>query len=487
MRVPTEQTPGRMAPLARLPVFFALDGKRVVIAGGTAAAAWKAELLSATGARVDVYAECFSDELQALADHPPRGPVVLNAREWHAPDLHGAGLAIGAFDNDADAEVFARAARARGVPVNVIDRPAFCDFNFGAIVNRSPLVVGISTDGAAPVFAQAVRGRIEALLPKGFAAWAEAARSWRTAVKALPHAARRKFWERFAEHAIRHPQAAPSDADLARFTDVTRAAADTNGSVALVGAGPGDPDLLTLAAVRALQTADVILFDDLVSAEVLDFARREARKLMVGKSGFGPSCRQGDINTLMVSLARQGKRVVRLKGGDPLIFGRAAEEIDACTAAGVAVAIIPGITAAQGAAAELNVPLTGRGQARRVQYVTAHAREGGLPDDLDWQSLADPACATAVYMPTQTLAALTERAIAEGLDPATPAAAVFRATRPDRQVIQASVGDIATRVAAARLPGPLLVLIGKVLARDVPGDAAAPPATAAQPIAAIEG
>ena len=239
--------------------------------------------------------------------------------------------------------------------------------------------------------------------------------------------------------------------------------------------------------MRALQTADVILFDDLVSAEVLDFARREARKLMVGKSGFGPSCRQGDINTLMVSLARQGKRVVRLKGGDPLIFGRVAEEIDACTAAGVAVAIIPGITAAQGAAAELNVPLTGRGQARRVQYVTAHAREGSLPDDLDWQSLADPACATAVYMPTQTLAALTERAIAEGLDPATPAAAVFRATRPDRQVIQASVGDIATRVAAARLPGPLLVLIGKVLARDVPGDAAAPPATAAQPIAAIEG
>ncbi len=180
-------------------------------------------------------------------------------------------------------------------------------------------------------------------------------------------------------------------------------AAVENGSVTLVGAGPGDPELLTLRAVRALQSADVILFDDLVSRDVLDFARREARKMLVGKTGFGPSCKQDDINALMVSLAKQGKRVIRLKGGDPLIFGRAAEEIDACRAANIAVDVVPGITAAQGAAAKLGIPLTDRDNSRRLQYVTGHARSGKLPDDIDWRALADPTTTTAIYMPVKTL------------------------------------------------------------------------------------
>ncbi len=194
-----------------------------------------------------------------------------------------------------------------------------------------------------------------------------------------------------------------------------------NGSVTLVGAGPGDPELLTLRAVRALQSADVILFDDLVSRDVLDFARREARKLLVGKTGFGPSCKQDDINALMVSLAKQGKRVVRLKGGDPLIFGRAAEEIDACKAANIAVDIVPGITAAQGAAAKLGISLTDRNHSRRLQYVTGHAKSGKLPDDIDWRSLADPATTTAIYMPVKTLAALVARATPKASIRSTPA------------------------------------------------------------------
>ena len=179
-----------------------------------------------------------------------------------------------------------------------------------------------------------------------------------------------------------------------------------NGSVTLVGAGPGDPELLTLRAVRALQSADVILFDDLVSRDVLDFARREARKLLVGKTGFGPSCKQEDINALMVSLAQQGKRVVRLKGGDPLIFGRAGEELDACEAAGIAVEIVPGISAAQGAAARMGLSLTDRKHSRRLQYITGHAQSGKLPNDIDWRALADPATTTAIYMPVRTLEAL---------------------------------------------------------------------------------
>ena len=463
-RTPLETGPGRMSALARLPVFLALEGKRAVLAGGSAAAAWKAELLAAAGAQVDVYASEASDELLQVAADPPRGAVTINRRGWTAADLKGAAVAIGAFEDDEDAAAFAAAARAAGVPVNVIDRPAFCDFAFGAIVNRSPLVIGISTDGAAPVFAQAIRAKLEALLPKGFADWAAAAARWRSAVKAsgLSFSGRRKFWQVFTAHAVANPDCEPGQRDFERFVAEVKGlgTAVENGSVTLVGAGPGDPELLTLRAVRALQSADVILFDDLVSRDVLDFARREARKMLVGKTGFGPSCKQEDINALMVSLAKQGKRVVRLKGGDPLIFGRAAEEIDACEAANIAFDVVPGITAAQGAAARLGIPLTDRKHARRLQYVTGHARNGQLPADLDWQSLADPATTTAIYMPVRTLAALVEKATAEGLDPRTPALAIARATRPDQAVVSAPIAELPGRLAQADLPGPVLVMIG---------------------------
>ena len=275
------------------------------------------------------------------------------------------------------------------------------------------------------------------------------------------------------------PRAIRRKRDFERFIAEVKGlgVAVENGSVTLVGAGPGDPELLTLRAVRALQSADVILFDDLVSRDVLDFARREARKMLVGKTGFGPSCKQDDINALMVSLAKQGKRVVRLKGGDPLIFGRAAEEIAACKAANIAVEVVPGITAAQGAAAKLGMPLTDRKHARRLQYVTGHAKNGKLPADLDWRSLADPATTTAIYMPTSTLAALVAKAIAEGLDPLTPALAIARATRPDQAVVAAPIGELPARIAQAALPGPVLVMLGRVLgeqARRAAGHARAP-------------
>ena len=466
-RTPLEARPGRMDPLARLPVFLALEGKRVVLAGGSAAAAWKAELLAAAGAQVDVFAIVLSDELLQIAADPPRGSVTIHRRGWTGDDLPGSAVAIGAFENDIDAAEFVTAARSSGVPVNVIDRPAFCDFAFGAIVNRSPLVIGISTDGAAPVFAQAIRAKLEAFLPAGFAGWAAAAARWRSAVKAsgLSFAGRRKFWQLFTAHAVANPDSAPGERDFDRFVAEVKGlgTAVENGSVTMVGAGPGDPELLTLRAVRALQSADVILFDDLVSRDVLDFARREARKMLVGKTGFGPSCKQEDINALMVSLAKQGKRVVRLKGGDPLIFGRAAEEIDACEAANIAYDVVPGITAAQGAAAKLGIPLTDRKHARRLQYVTGHARNGQLPADLDWQSLADPATTTAIYMPVRTLAALVEKATAEGLDPRTPALAIARATRPDQAVVFAPIAELPQRLAEAELPGPVLVMIGYVM------------------------
>ncbi len=464
-RTPIETRPPRMDALARLPVFLALEGRRAVVAGGTPAAAWKAELLSAAGAHVTVYASEPCDELLSLAADPPRGAILIERREWQANDLAGAAIAIGGFEHDSAAALFASAARAAGVPVNVIDKPKFCDFAFGAIVNRSPLVIGISTDGAAPVFGQAVRAKLEALIPRGFAQWANAARRWRDAVKmsGLSFNARRRFWQLFTAQAMTQPNSAPEPADYNRLLATTQAegTAPDKGSVTLVGAGPGDPELLTLRAVRALQSADIILFDDLVSSEILDYARREAKKMLVGKTGHGPACKQDEINALVIGLAKAGRRVVRLKGGDPMIFGRAGEEIAACREAGIAFEVVPGITAAQGAAARLGVPLTHRKEARRVQYVTGHGADGKLPADLDWRSLADPTVTTVVYMPVKTLAELAAGAIAAGLDPATPAAAVSCATRPNQAMVAGPIAELPGLLAGAGLPGPVVVMIGR--------------------------
>jgi uroporphyrin-III C-methyltransferase / precorrin-2 dehydrogenase / sirohydrochlorin ferrochelatase len=405
--------------------------------------------------------------MRALAAAPAAGAVIIRERRWSVTDFARAAIAVAECADDADAAQFAAAARAAGVPVNVIDQPAFCDFAFGAIVNRSPLVIGISTDGAAPVFGQAIRAKIEALIPKGFARWADAARSWRPRVQALALSfrGRRNLWEKFADRAVAAPDSAPTEADFEAL--LNQADATEAGSVILVGAGPGDPELLTLRAVRALQSADVILFDHLVSAEILDFARREAKKMLVGKTGHAPSCKQDDINALMVSLAKAGRRVVRLKGGDPMIFGRADEEIAACRAAGIAVDVVPGVTAAQAAASRLKVSLTRRAQARRVQYITGHGRDGELPDDIDWASLADPAVTTVVYMPVKTLPALVAKACAAGLDPATPAVAVAQATRADERTVAGSIAELPALLAAEAPPGPIVVMIGQVFADRV--------------------
>jgi len=465
-RTPSELRPPRMERLARLPLFFAMEGKRALVGGGSAGAAWKAELLSAAGATVDVFAADAGEEMRLAAAEASGGQIVLHAREWAERDFADVAIAVGAFENEQEAARFASAARANGVPVNVVDKPAYCDFAFGSIVNRSPLVIGISTDGAAPVFGQAIRARIEAMVPRGFMHWVEAAKRWRSEVQAsgLSFAGRRRFWQLFTARAVTEPNHKPGGEDFLDLIERTReegARAD-KGSVTLVGAGPGDPELLTLRAVRALQSADIILIDDLVSPQILDFARREAKKMLVGKTGRGPSCKQGEINELMLTLARAGKRVVRLKGGDPLIFGRAGEEVAVCEQAGIPVELVPGISAAQGAAARLGVSLTHRDHARRVQFVTGHAKDGRLPADIDWSSIADPAATTAVYMPGKTLAEFIAHAATQGLAPETPAVAVSNATRSDERVIRTTIGKLPECLASEPVSGPLLLLIGKV-------------------------
>jgi uroporphyrin-III C-methyltransferase/precorrin-2 dehydrogenase/sirohydrochlorin ferrochelatase len=472
-RRPDEAPTPRLGELATLPVFFRLKGKPVLLAGGGDGAAWKAELLAAAGAHVRVYAADAGDKMRVAAEE--LAGVEIISRAWSGSDMQGCALAIADVASDEEARMFRDAAHAAGVPVNVVDRPAFCDFQFGSIVERSPLVIGISTDGAAPVFGQEIRARIEAILPHGLRAWARAAKAWRPAVMSrnLDFRARRSFWERFTRRAMERAEETPRDSDLAELLaqiDQDAAPSIARGSVVLVGAGPGDPDLLTVKAVRALQSADVVLYDDLVSPRTVNAARREAARIGVGKRGYKPSCTQEDITALLVSLAREGKRVVRLKGGDPMIFGRAGEEIAGVLAAGIPIEIVPGVTAAAGAAASLGVSLTERETARRVQFITAHARNGRLPDDLAWAALTDPRATTVVYMGVKTLPALVERLLAEGLDPQTPGIVVERATWPDERRMSGAIVDLPGIVAQARPSGPCLVLMGAALAQRAPSD-----------------
>ena len=319
---PHDGDPTRIAPLAVLPVFFKLRGRRVVLAGGSAGAAWKTELLAACGASVDVYAPEPSDEmLEIVAVHP--GRVLLHSRPWSIEVMAGAAMAVGAIEDEAEGQAFRCAARFTGVPVNVVDRPRFCDFSFGAIVNRSPLVIGISTDGAAPVLGQAVRGRIDALLPIGFQRWAEAARDWRAAVKAsgLGFVARRDFWRIFTGFAVANPQAEPQPGQRDLWLGEAGQAKlqPELGSLAFLALGTGDPELLTMKAVRLLQSADVIVCDRSAPAGILDLARREARKLVLGE--------EDNAAATLVALAKSGQRVVRL--------GAAAPEIAVLDASGI--------------------------------------------------------------------------------------------------------------------------------------------------------
>lgn len=462
-RQPSKSRPDRVAPLAVLPVFFDLIGKRVVAIGGSEPATWKIELLAAAGAHVQVLAPIteWCDDLIALAESgASAGTISLVDCHWSPSDLSGAALAVADIEDDDEALVFVEAARDAAVPYNVIDRPEFCQFQFGSIVNRSPVVVGISTAGAAPILGQAVRRRIETLLPATLSAWARLAQQVRSSVMDRLEAGpqRRAFWERLVDKAF--GDAAPTEMD----GDIDAVAvAPAIGRVTLVGAGPGDADLLTIKAVRALQSADAILFDDLVSPDVLELARREAKRLLVGKRAARESCRQEDINEMMLNLARQGKHVVRLKSGDPMIFGRAGEEIDMLERHGIAVSVVPGVTAALALASRLGISLTHRDHAQSVRFVTGHSRKGTLPDTLNWAALADSATTSVYYMSRRTLPAIVSQLRAQGMSLLTPAIIAGNVGRPDEQVWRGTVAEAVSAVADFPLSAPTIFAVGDAL------------------------
>jgi uroporphyrin-III C-methyltransferase/precorrin-2 dehydrogenase/sirohydrochlorin ferrochelatase len=461
-------TPARMAPLAKLPVFWALEGKRAIVAGGSDAAGWKAELLAACGAEVHVYAEDLSDSFSTIVDRgtgSAGGRLIHHDSPWSSQAFEGAAIAIADCEDDQAAADFFEGACKAGVPVNVIDKPKYCQFQFGSIVNRSPVVVAISTDGAAPILAQAIRRRIETLLPLSLKSWATLAHSIREKVNARvrPGAPRRAFWEGFVDRAFGSPPEAGAESDLLSATGRFDTAGKlSTGRVTLVGAGPGDAELLTLKAVRALQAADVILFDDLVSDEVLELARREAKRLLVGKRGGRTSCKQEDINAMMISLAKAGKRVVRLKSGDPMIFGRAGEEISCLEREGIPVDIVPGITSASAMAARLGVSLTHRDHAQAVRFVTGHSRFGHLPTNLDWQHLAGSQTTTIFYMGGRTAGEIRERLLAAGMDGQTPAVVVSAVTRSNETRWVGTLDGLAAAVKFIGVDCPVLIGIGHV-------------------------
>lgn len=459
----------RVEPLAVLPVFFALKNKRVIIAGGTEAARWKAELLAASGAHVDVIcpkSELTEEMSTLLCDGASDGTLTHIDGNWSAVDFVGAALAIGDIETD-DAPRFIAHCKAAAIPANIIDKPEFCEFQFGSIVNRSPVVVSISTTGAAPILGQAVRRKIETLLPNSLGDWGKLAQRVRqyTMSKLSPGVERRAFWEKFTEKALnglKPPSACDATKEMA-FIQRIATKRQSQGHVTLVGAGPGDAELLTMKAIRALQSADVILFDDLVSTEVLELARREAKRMLVGKRGGRESCKQEDINAMMLKFALQGKHVVRLKSGDPTVFGRAGEEITALQDKGIAVQIVPGISTGIALASRLGVSLTHRDFSQSVRFVTAHSRAGKLPQNLDWQSLADPSCTNIYYMCRRTLVELVDTLVANGIPHATPVVLATSLSRNEEKIWRGPLQHLTEAAKEFDINAPTILAIGNAL------------------------
>ena len=443
------------------PVFTDLDGRPCLVVGGGETAARKVRLLRRARAHVVVVAHSLTAELAALADD---GAITHVRREFRAGDVLGKALVIAATDIGAVDEAVAELARVANVPVNAVDRPWASTFITPAIVDRDPLVIGISSGGAGPVLARQIREKLEAMLPARLGRLATFAEGFRGAIaeKLSPGPARLRFWQRVfdgpvAEDVIRGRE----DAATARMNTMLADVADrAEGEVAIVGAGPGDPDLLTFKALRYLQRADVVVHDRLVAPEIVDYSRRDAERIFVGKARGSRGCAQDDINAKLLAYAQQGLKVVRLKGGDPFVFGRGGEERDHLEAHGIPVVVVPGVTAATGCAAAAGLPLTDRRYASAVTFVTGHPRDADAPPD--WHALATSGQTLAVYMGVGTAGITAERLMAHGLSGDTPAAVVERGTMPDQRVVQTTLGDLGACVTAHGVQPPAMLVIGEV-------------------------
>jgi uroporphyrin-III C-methyltransferase/precorrin-2 dehydrogenase/sirohydrochlorin ferrochelatase len=491
MRTAPESSVNRMD---YLPIFLRLDSRPVLVVGGGAVALRKVRWLLKAGGRVTVVAPRLHPQLQALA---LRGELTHLAAEFAATHLANAIAVVAATDDPATNTAVSYAAREQRIPVNVVDDARLSSFIFPAIIDRSPLLVAVSSCGHAPVLARRVREQIEALLPARLGALARFMGGWRQSVqRRLGTLARRAFWERIAAGPVASrvlggdepaaQRALERELAIAQVVDPEAAAGRAPGEVYLIGAGPGDPDLLTLRALQCLQQADTILYDRLVSPQVLERARRDAELIFVGKES-GQRGQQERIHELMVRLAREGKRVARLKGGDPFVFGRGGEEIEVLAANHIPYSIVPGITAALGAAAAAALPLTHRRLAHSVTFVNGYQEAEAAPD---WRWFANPRHTAVVYMAVAQLPAIVARLRAAGASAAHPVALVAHATLPQQRVVRGSLGDIVELARREQIVPPALLIVGDVAAfapagalaaaGELTGASARPPAAPAR-------
>lgn len=446
------------------PAFLDLAGRDCLVVGAGTVAAPKVRLLLRAGAVVTVVAPAANEAVRTLAR---RGDITWHRRRFRGADVAGRSLVYGTSGDAKVDESVSLAARRAGVPVCVVDRPALSSFVTPAVIDRDPIVVGVSSGGTAPALARRIRAAVEAALPPRIGALARLADRFRAVVRtARPDAsARRRFWEEvfagpIATRVLNGDEDGAFKAMLAavnRRPDVGAAI----GSVAIVGAGPGAADLLSLRALNRLQSADVVVYDRLVGADVLEYARRDAERLCVGKARGGGDWSQDAINERLAALATDGKRVVRLKGGDPFIFGRGGEEAEYLRAHAIAVELIPGITAAAGCAAAAGIPLTLRGTARSVTFATGETADGDPGPD--WADLAHPGRTLVVYMGVANAGAIAERLLENGAAPATPVAVIENGTLPAQRVVTGRIDDLGRLVREHAIAAPALIVIGEVV------------------------
>lgn len=445
-----------------LPLFHNLRGRLVLVVGGGEVALRKARLLTEAGARLRVVAPLVEEQLCSLVE---KGAGELLLRGYASADLSGCVLIVAATDDDQLNARVSREAGERGVPVNVVDAPALCSVIFPAIVDRSPLMVAVSSGGDAPVLTRLMRARLETLIPAAYGRLAGLARKFRGAVKQrfADVRQRRVFWEEVFQGVIAEQVLAGRDADAERLlVDKLAGSSDRElGEVYLVGAGPGDPDLLTFRALRLMQQADVVLYDRLVAPAIIDMCRRDAERIYVGKKRSEHALPQEQINRRLVDLAKQGKRVLRLKGGDPFIFGRGGEEIEELAAEGIPFQVVPGVTAAAGCAAYAGIPLTHRDCAQSVRFVTGHLKDGSC--NLPWRDLVAPGQTLVFYMGLVGLPVICRELINHGRAADTPAALVQQGTTPQQRVFTGTLADLPQLVAEHEVHAPTLVIVGEVV------------------------
>lgn len=449
--------------MSNLPITLQPADRACLVVGGGDVAARKVERLLRSGGKVTVVAPALNDVLAGLL---AAGQIDHIAAAFHPDYLESHFLVIAATDDAAVNQQVAEAAHARQLLINVVDNPALGNFIMPSIIDRDPVQIAISTGGASPVLARLLRARLETLVPSGYGRLASLMRDFREKVKARfsEQHERRHFWEEVLQGPVAEMLLAGQDKAALDALEQRLAAGlepGARGEVYLVGGGPGDPDLLTFRALRLMQQADVVLYDRLVAPEILDLVRRDAERIYVGKQRDQHTLPQEDINQLLVKLARQGKRVLRLKGGDPFIFGRGGEEIEDLTAAGVPFQVVPGITAAAGCASYAGIPLTHRDYAQSCIFVTGHLKDGTM--DINWDALLQPRQTIAVYMGVQAVAQFCRELITRGMDAEMPAALIQKGTTPAQKVY---IGTLATLPALASqhdIQPPSLMIIGEVV------------------------